>query len=132
MISSLFKKEKIISFVLWTFFSLSFVRFVSVFFFSFETSLAYTVSLLCIYSILSFSYYFINKKRFHFQLNYAQYIVYNLLFSILASLFSYLYFRLVMLGEDHFPYSFYIALTVTNFILGSLLFPFTQIKKREI
>ena len=132
MISQLFKKDKLISFVLWAFFSLALAQFVSVFFFSFDSTSSRTVSILCLYCVFSFAYYFITKKRFRLNLNYPQYIIYNLLFSVLIALFSYVYFRLVMLNNDNFHYRLYLTLLVTNFLLGSLLYLFTLIKKREI
>ncbi len=128
----LLKKETLISLALWVFFSFALARFFAIFFFPFAGSPAYTITILCLYCLLSFSYYFIAKKRFLLRLNYTQFIIYNLLFSLLIALLSYIYFRSVMLNNDHFHFRFYIMLLIVNFLSGSLLYSFTLIKKREI
>ena len=130
--SKFFKKEILLTFVLWSFFSMALVKLLAVLLFAGVTRPVYTISIFCLYSLLSFSYYFINKKLFFVTLNYTPYIIYNLLFSVLIALYSYLYFKLVMLNNDYFSFGLYTSLIVTNAILGSLLYLFTLIKKSEI
>ncbi len=115
----------------WTLFSVALVQFLSIFFFSFSSTGMYLIILL-LFCLFSFSYYFIFKKRFGFQLSYGQYIICNLLFSLLVAMFSWFYFRLVMLNDDPFPYTRYIGLLLVNFLVGSVLYLFTLIKKNEI
>src|SRR5690349_7796379 len=102
-----FKKEILLTFVLWSFFSMALVKLLAVLLFAADKGSVYTISIFCLYSLLSFFYYFINKKLFSLTLDYKLYIIYNLLFSVLIALYSYLYFKLVMLNNDYFSFGLY-------------------------
>jgi len=83
----------------------------------------------CLYSLLFFAYYFIFKRMFRLKLSYIQYTANNILFVLLISLFSYLYYKIILLDNDYFAYTFFIAMLISNVVFGSLLFLFTLIKR---
>lgn len=129
MISALFKKDKLISFIIWSFFSFSLVQLLSIFIYSLNNNSAFALVTISLSTILSFAYFFINAARFKFRLSYPQYLIYNFLFSLLVTIFSYGYFCIVMLNNEVFPYQRFLALAIVNLLCGSLLFLFTLIKK---
>jgi hypothetical protein len=128
----IFKKREIASLIVWSFFSFSFLQFFSIFIYMTKNNLQYFLVVNALYSSLSFLNYFIFKARFGIKLNYARYLVGNIVFGILITAFSYGYYLIVMLASDHYNSGFYIALLISNIVLGSLLFLFTLIKRSEI
>ena len=128
----LFKKREILSLFVWSFFSFSFIRVFSIFVYITKNNLQYFLLISALYSLLSFLNYFVFKARFGIKLNYARYIACNIMFGILITAFSYGYYLVVMLPDDLFEFGFYITLFLSNIVLGSLLFLFTQIKRSEI
>jgi len=127
MQAALFQRDKILLLAIWSFFSFSVIKFFSIFLYSISHFfLWYT----CLYSLLFFLYYFVFKIRFAIGLNYLQYTVSNILFSVLVILFSYAYYKVIMLDNDFFDLNFFIMGIISNLLLGSFLFLFTLIKKK--
>ena len=123
----LFKRDKIILLLIWSFFSFSVIKLCSVFFYKLNHSFLYYASL---YSLLFFIYHFVFKIRFDTKLNYQQYTISNILFVILITMLSYCYYRLIMLDNDYFGFNFFIVILISNLLFASLLFPFTLIKRK--
>src|SRR6266496_3162679 len=98
----LFKRDKIILLLIWSFFSFSVIKLCSVFFYNLNHSFLYYASL---YSLLFFIYHFVFKIRFDTKLNYLQYTISNILFVILITMLSYCYYRLIMLDNDYFGFN---------------------------
>jgi len=121
MFKVIFEKDKIISLFVWSFFAFS------VFIYFFIDTFLYQATL---YSLLFFIYFFIFKTRFGIRLTYFQYITSNLLFIIGITIFSYGYYKLVMLDNDRFNFVFFIAILIATLIFASLLFLLTLIKKK--
>jgi hypothetical protein len=128
MLPVLFKKEKIILLLTWSFFSFSAIKCLSIFIYVFGTGYFFIVA--GFYSLLLFAYYFVFKSQFGIRLNYVQYIITNVLSGIVVTFFSYGYYLLIMLNNDYYNFRFYFALVISNIILGSLLFLLTRIKKQ--
>lgn len=132
MIKSLFEKEKFISIFLWIFFSFSFFKAITVFSQLLGSELLINLLSFLIMSVLSFCYFFIYKYRFSNTLNFIQYIIYNIFFSFVFWILSFLYFKMIMLDNDSFYRGYHAAATIANLFLGSIFYPFTLIKKSEI
>jgi hypothetical protein len=113
--------------VIWSFFSFSTIKFFSIFLFTIKYSFFWYA---CLSAFLFFFYYFIFKFRFIVRLNYLQYGVSNILFTGLVTIFSYAYYKVIMLDNDDFVGNFFIAILISNFSLGSLLYLFTLIKRQ--
>ena len=127
MLAPLFKKDKIIALLLWSFFSFSAVKFFSLFIYSLNhLFLCYAA----LYSLLFFIYYFVLKFRYDTKLTYAQYTLSNILFVTIVTAFSYCYQKLVMLDNDYFDFRFFLAILISNLLIASLLYPLTLIKRR--
>jgi hypothetical protein len=127
MFKVIFEKNKIISLFVWSFFCFSVIKCFSVFIYFLTNAFLYQAFL---YSILFFIYFFIFKIRFGTRLTYLQYITNSLLFIIGIIIFSYSYFKLVMLDDDHFNIIFFTAIFISNLILTSFLFLLTLIKRK--
>jgi|KBSSwiStaDraftv2_1062776.scaffolds.fasta_scaffold204027_3 hypothetical protein len=127
MFKVIFEKNKIISLFVWSFFCFSVIKCFSVFIYFLTNAFLYQAFL---YSILFFIYFFIFKIRFGTRLTYLQYITNSLLFIIGIIIFSYSYFKLVMLDDDHFNIVFFTAIFISNLILTSFLFLLTLIKRK--
>ena len=124
MLKIIFEKSKIISLFVWSFFSFSLIKCLSIFYY--ETSLYQ--ALIC--SFLFFIYFFIFKNRFGTRLTFFQYMISDLLFIIGITILSYCYYKLVMLENDHFNFAFFIALLIASLVFTSLLFMLTLIKRK--
>lgn len=120
-------RDKILLLIVWSFFSFSVMKIFSLFLYTIHHIFLWYS---CFYSLLYFGYYFILKSRSHIKLNYLQYTANNVLFVMLVTLFSYVYYKAIMLDNDYFAYTFFIAILVSNILLGSLLFLFTLKKGR--
>ena len=127
MFKVIFEKNKIISLFVWSFFCFSVIKCFSVFIYFLTNAFLYQAFL---YSILFFIYFFIFKIRFGTRLTYLQYTTNSLLFIIGIIIFSYSYFKLVMLDDDHFNIVFFTAIFISNLILTSFLFLLTLIKRK--
>ena len=127
MFQIIFKRDKIISLFVWSFFSFSVVKCLSIFISFFVNTIIYGAVL---YSFLFFIYFFIFKMRFGSRLTFLQYITSNLLFAVLITMFSYSYYKLVMLDNDHYRFNFFIVLFISNLVFNSLLFLLTLIKRK--
>ena len=127
MFQLIFKKDRIISLFAWSFLSFSVIKCLSIFFYSFVNTFLYEAFL---YSFLFFIYFFIFKVRFGSRLTYLQYITSSFLFVIGIIMFSYGYYKLVMLDNDYFNLKFFIAILISNLIFSSLLFLLTLIKRK--
>ena len=127
MFKIIFKKDKIISLFIWSFFSFSIIKFSSIFIYSFINTFLFEAIL---YSFLFFIYFFIFRIRFGISFTYSQYIISNFMFLIGITIFSYSYYKLVMLDNDYFKFNFFIAVFISNLIFNSLLFLLTLIKRK--
>jgi len=127
MFQLIFKKDRIISLFVWSFLSFSVIKCLSIFIYSFVNTFLYEAFL---YSFLFFIYFFIVKVRFGSRLNYLHYITSSFLFVIGIIMFSYGYYKLVMLDNDYFNLNFFIAILISNLIFSSLLFLLTLIKRK--
>ena len=127
MFQLIFKKDRIISLFVWSFLSFSVIKCLSIFIYSFVNTFLYEAFL---YSFLFFIYFFIFKVRFGSRLTYLQYITSSFLFVIGIIMFSYGYYKLVMLDNDYFNLNFFIAILISNLIFSSLLFLLTLIKTK--
>jgi hypothetical protein len=130
MMSIMFKKEKLLSLAIWSFFSFSVIKVLSVFFYMVKGNFLHLLIITVSYASLFFIYYFIFRTRYGARLNFAQYTVSNILYAAMLTLFSYGYYVLIMLKNDFFNAGFYIVLAISNLLIGSLLFLFTLIKKQ--
>src|SRR6266498_2395684 len=128
MLSELFKKNKITSLFIWSFFSFALIKFFSIFFYAVNNFSVYYVLL---YSFLFFFYYFVFKIRFSKGLNYLQYTICNILFVVLITIFFYGYYRLIMLDNDFFNFNLFIGILISNLVVGSLLFLLTLIRRAK-
>jgi len=127
MLIGLAGKSKISLLIIWSLFSFSLVRIFSIFLYAISYIFVWYA---CLCALLFFSYYFIFKIRFHSKLSYVQYSVSNIIFIALIALFSYLYRRAMMPDNDLFTSDFFIAVLISNLLLGSLLFLLTLIKRK--
>ena len=127
MFQIIFKKDKLLSLFAWSFFSFSVIKCFSIFSYSFAGIFLYE-AVLC--SLLFFIYFFIFKTRFGSRLTYLQYITSGFLFLIGITMFSYCYYKLIMLDNDRFNFSFFIAILIPSLVFSSLLFLLTLIKRK--
>jgi hypothetical protein len=127
MLTGFIDRAKILSLVTWSFFSFSLVKVFSIFLYIINHILFWYA---CLYSLLFFVYYFVFKKQFGARLTYLQYTANNILFVILITLFSYAYYRAVMLDTDPFVFNFFLLVFISNLFVGSFLFLFTLTKKK--
>lgn len=127
MFKFIFKKDRIISLLSWSFFSFSLIKFSSLFIYSFINTFLFEAIL---YSFLFFIYFFIFRTKFGINLTYSQYITSNFLFLIGITMFSYSYYKLVMLDNDYLEFNFFIGVLISNLIFNSLLFLLTLINRK--
>ena len=127
MFKIIFEKDKIVSLFIWSFFSFSVIKFLSIFIYLFIDPFLYQVIL---YSFLFFIYFFIFRTRFGISLTYLQYVISDFLFVLGITIFSYSYFKFVMLDNDYFNFISYIAILIATLIFTSLLFLLTLIKRK--
>jgi len=127
MFQIIFKKAKLLSLLTWSFFSFSVIKCFSIFSYSLPGAFLYETVL---YSLLFFVYFFIFKVRFGGRLTYLQYITSIFLFVTGITIFSYSYYKLVMLDIDHFNFNFFIAILISSLVFSSLLFLLTLIKRK--
>jgi hypothetical protein len=127
MLTSLFKIDKLLGLGIWSFFSFSIIKFLSIFLYASDHIFLWYVGL---YTLLYFIYFFVFKIKFRHNLSYIQYVVSNLLFVILVTLFSFCYYKIVLLDNDYFDWSFYFSISISNFLMGSLMFLVTLIRLR--
>jgi hypothetical protein len=127
MFQIILKKDRLLSLFIWSFFSFSIIKCFSVFSYSFASTFLYEAIL---YSILFFIYFFIFKARFRSRLTYLQYTTSSFLFVTGITMFSWSYYKLVMLDNDYFNSNFFIALLISNLVFTSLLFLLTLIKRK--
>ena len=127
MQTGIIKKDNVLLLVIWSLFSFSAIKFFSIFLYTIHYIFLWYA---CLYSVLFFAYYFVFKIRAAAKLNYLQYTVGNILFTILITIFSYIYYKIIMLDNDYFDLNFFIGVLISNLLLGSLLFLFTLIKKK--
>lgn len=128
----LFTRKELVSMLVWSFFSFTVIRIMSVFIYIFQGNLQYFLSVVAVYSILCFLNYFLFKIRFGVKLNYLKYITCCMSFGLLITVFAYGYYLLIRLPHDHFEFGFYALLFVVNIIIGSLFYLLTLIKKRAV
>jgi len=128
MFSILFKKNKLLFLFSWSFFSFAWIKFSSVFVFTIGAPFIY---LACTYSCLFFLFYFVFKIKFGIRLNFWQYTTENILFVTLITLFSYAYYKLVMLDNDYFDLDFFVAVLISNLILCWLFFVVTLLIRKK-
>jgi hypothetical protein len=126
MLTHWLNRDKILLLIIWSFFSFSVMKVFSIFLYSISHIFLWYA---CLYSSLFFVYYFIFKSMFHGKLSFLQYTASNILFVILVAFFSYVYYKLIMLDNDYFTYNVFIAILVSNIVLGSLLFLLTLTKR---
>ena len=129
---SLFEKKKIISIFLWAFFGFSLFMALDVFSELVGSRAIANLTLCFINSLLSFGYFFIYQYRFSQRLNFIQYIIYNIFYSLLFLIFSFLYFEIVIFDKDGYALEFFWGVSGVNLFVGSFLYPLTLIKKSEI
>lgn len=127
MLPSLFKPDRIFCLAIWSFFSFSIINFLLIFLYTIEHIFLWYAGL---YSLLYFIYYFVFKIKFGRSLRYIEYAVCNILFVVLVTLFSFCYYKLVLLDNDYFDWSFYFSTSIFNLLLGSVLFLGTLIRRR--
>ena len=127
MLTGFINRAKILSLVTWSFFSFSAVKVLSIFLYTINHIFLWYA---CSYSLLLFFYYFAFKKQFGTRLTYLQYTANNILFVILITLFSYVYYKVIMLNDDSFAFNLFLLILISNLLLGSFLFLFTLIKKK--
>ena len=127
MFKIIFEKDKIISLFTWSFFSFSLIKCFSIFIYSFDNTFLYEAGL---FAFLFFIYFFVFKIRFGVKLTYLQYMTSSFLFVIYITIFSYSYYKLVMLDNDYFNFIFFIAVLISNLIFNSVLFLLTLIMRK--
>jgi hypothetical protein len=130
MVSYLFKGQRIVSLIIWTFFSFSAVRLISAVVYPVQDGYPVFMGLSFFYSLFFFLFWFLFKRWFSHSLNYGQYILYNMVYGLLILGFSYLYYFLVMLRNDFYSWNYHIWLFVFNLVVVSFLFLFTLISKK--
>ena len=64
-------------------------------------------------------------------MNFWQYTTENILFVTLITLFSYAYYKLVMLDNDYFDLDFFVAVLISNLILCWLFFAVTLLIRKK-
>lgn len=127
MLTTLFRMDKILCLSVWSFFSFSIIKFFSIFLYSIDHIFLWNAG---IYALLCFTYYFVFKIKFGYNLSYIQYVVSNILFVTLVTFFSICYYKLVLLDNDYFDWDFYFLISISGLLLGSLLFLITLIRRR--
>ena len=128
----LFNRKELVSMFVWSFFSFSVIRIMSVFIYFFPGNLQYFLAVVAVSSILCFLNYYLFKIRFSVKLNYQKYITCCISFGLLITVFAYGYYLLIRLPHNYFEFGFYARLFVLNLIIGSILYLFTLIKKRAV
>src|SRR5436190_19936079 len=122
----LLSRDKLILLVVWSFFSFSIMKIFSIFLYASHYIFLWYA---CVYSILFFVYYVIFKVKFS-GLNYLQYTLSKISFVVLVTIFSYIYYKVILLDNDYFIFSFFLAIAISNVLLGSILFLLTLIKRK--